>query len=339
MVGTVRRWRWAPSAFAAFVVAILSFPFDLSSQPPRVVVIEVSTETGVPISFARVRIVGLRVDTTLRAGSDGVAQFRTAIRELSLSTTMIGYAADNRSVSIPDTGQVRIEVRLRRTPQLLDAREISARWIGISGVVGDVSLEHLLDDVTIRAMSGTWVVKTDSVGRFSVRTDRIGDAILTFEKKGYLRRQAAVQIDSANNPEITVLLRPGTERNSKATDQRELTERLRDLRTNGAVLTHDDLFRTGEGSLEDAIVRAGIFGKNSMLWGPSVCVFVDGEPQPRLKLNDVRVRQVEFVEIWRRDFTGTMGKRWPRPPFGACSQTKHGSAGGTVRWVGVWLRK
>jgi hypothetical protein len=100
----------------------------------------------------------------------------------------------------------------------------------------------------------------------------------------------------------------------------DFNQRQHWLGSRGALIPSEQLLRYG-GSLMDAIAGAPSLVRKGLRFGPTICVFVNGQPKPGLPLDAVPVEQVAAVEVFtvKGDDTNSLATRWPSGA--ACSET------------------
>jgi hypothetical protein len=114
---------------------------------------------------------------------------------------------------------------------------------------------------------------------------------------------------------------------------------------NSAVVPGGELRRAG-GDLTGALERSGSFVSRGLIFGPSICVFVNGLPKPGLPLHAIPVEEIEVLEVYgsNGDVSGDLARKWPRGAM--CGQTWRQKkptdgprARATAHFAVVWLKQ
>lgn len=298
------------------------------AQQRGAVIGTVLSESGQPLSDVRVRITAGKLDTVVRTTVKGTFYVALPEGRAHFSLARIGYAPNDGDVDVVKT--VSVQMRLRALPQQLSAVNVREDWIGIRGVVGDDSTMDVLKGVTITSMKRTINLVTDSLGRFEFSLPKRERTSLMLTRSGYRTKPFVVPMDSANSADVIVLMKRG---NDPITTKYVMTDLQHRMAWGGVgmfVLDHTKLETTGQTRLIDAIGASGMpIRKGIQLELPGV--FLDGLPSNSGILFDLKVSEVEIVEVWGKnsDATRSLAARWPGGSIGT---------GGGGPWIAVWRR-
>jgi hypothetical protein len=121
----------------------------------------------------------------------------------------------------------------------------------------------------------------------------------------------------------------------------DFRERMLRRGPNSVFITRSELLQYGDVDMLSAIMRSPSFVKRVLRFDRSACVLVDGRPRPGLSVSNLIPDEVEAVEVYSTDPSGTLRRAWP--PATPCAPT---GMPGTIRpgrdvvqWVSVWLRQ
>src|SRR5262249_10678693 len=110
-----------------------------------------------------------------------------------------------------------------------------------------------------------------------------------------------------------------------------------------AMVPAEDLTRYEGGTLSDNIISSPSFVKRGMTLGPTICLFINGQPKPGWPLDAIDVSRVVAVELYvagpRGDATGTLAMEWP--PAARCSPvatTVTRTRPTDAKYAAIWLK-
>lgn len=314
---------------AALVINSAVVPGHLDAQQRGVVAGTVRGDKGEPLGDVRVRIVGVKLDTVVRTGAKGTFTVSLPEGPAHFVLTRIGYMPREGDVTV--SNMLRVDIEMSRLPQQLDAVNVREDWVGIRGVVGDDSTMDVLKGVTIQSMKRRIHVVTDSQGRFEFSLPKRERTSLTLSRDGYLSKPFVVPMDSGKSADVVVLMRRGADPIFMKHAMIDLQHRMAWGGIGMFVLDQNKLASTGELYLDAAIGASGMLARKGIVLSyPGV--FLDAQPSSFIVLSQLKVADIEMVEVWGQntDATRTLASRWPGGSIGPW---------GGGPWIAIWRKR
>jgi hypothetical protein len=290
-----------------------------------------------PVIGAVVELRGATLQRVTRSDELGAFHLRgVPSGRYSLSVRQIGYEASTLEIAVTDRDTT-VVVGLTPIPQVLSAVRVRGRATGIYGVVGTSAGLEPIAGASIRVMGAGRPVATDSAGRYFVSITKPGLYVVRISHRGYADQVFSIDVPADRPVEGSRLLYPGTGPSVGLNSLwNELDQRLQWRGMNSALVPGSQLRRYG-GSLTDALQGSPAAVTAGVRVSPGTCVFVNGVPRPGWPLDAFSVDDVEVVELYGRDETDILRKRWPA---GAeCGDGRSRPASGEARFAVVWLKR
>lgn len=265
-----------------------------------------------------------------------------------LTVRGVGYIALNQSITV--TGEERLNVQITRV-SALDTVRIRDGVQAISGVVASVGFVPL-PNATVQIFGpSSGQVTTDSAGRFFYEVKSAGAYIVRGKAEGLNTANVSINVPSKKRVEVMLMLDTTTIKGANALEMAygDMRERLIRRGNQSVLVPRGELVERGNGNrpLTNALMMAKTFEGKGLKFTDTVCMFVDGLPQPGRSVGSIQAQDVESVEAYgpSGDRSGTLQKRFPQG--GNCGETgmpRLAQAPGApartdvIVWLVVWLR-
>jgi hypothetical protein len=218
---------------------------------------------------------------------------------------------------------------------------VRARLTGLEGVVGNYALKPIAHAV-VRVLGSDRSATTDSNGAFLLALDKPGTYMVRIRRAGYAEALSLVTVPKDGVVDASHLLdsssrpvAPGLEALWQDFDQR-----LRWRSSNAALVSGAELRQAG-GVLTDALRGVPSVMNPGLVIGPTTCVFINGVARPGWPLDAFSVEEIEAIELYGRDDTGSLARAWP--PNGECGINRGarstGSRGNIARFAVIWTKR
>jgi hypothetical protein len=153
-------------------------------------------------------------------------------------------------------------------------------------------------------------------------------------RAGFQTSMLAVTVAADSATEIALLLdsvsAPGGKR--YAMPMAEFQSRSRWIGTNSALIARQELAGRENMGVGDALRYSLSYLRKGLVLDDAIaCVYINGLPSPMTVANDIRVGDVEAIEVYglRSDYTNTLGRRWPgKAPCGNSALERRRLPGG-----------
>lgn len=265
----------------------------------------------------------------------------------TLETVKIGYFPRITTVSMGDQG-VEALVELAPLPPTLDTLRVIASPLSIVGTVFSEGDKRVIHRARVSLQANPFATESDTAGRFAFDGVPEGAYVLYVNAPGFLPYMLSLAVPREGAVQVAIAMRtPAMDPNRALVSlMSEFNLRTRTASVmHAALIPRQELIANAEETLGYAISRSPSFLKKGLEMD-SPCVFVDGEPRIAKLLDDIKVADVEAVEVYAAgaDWSQTLAHRWggrvtcglrvssrsPRPPVHAKP---------VIQAVVVWLRK
>lgn len=266
----------------------------------------------------------------------------------ALTVRGVGYIALNQTVQV--TGEERLNIVLTRVSSL-DTVRVKEGVQAIYGVVASQGFQPLPNATVQIYGPSTGQVTTDSAGRFFYEVKSAGAYIVRGKADGLNTANVSINVPPKKRVEVMLLLDTTTMKGANALEMAygDMRERLMRRSNQSVLVPRGELVERGNGNrpLTNALMMAKTFEGKGLKFTDTVCLFVDGLPQPGRSVNSIQAQDVESVEAYgpSGDRSGTLQKRFPNG--GNCGETgmpRLAQAPGApqrtdvIVWLVVWLR-
>lgn len=261
----------------------------------------------------------------------------------TLSVIRLGYRPRSIAVVLGDAG-LETTIELVPLPPTLDTLHVVASQASIVGTVFSAADKRPVSRARVSLQVSRVKVETDTAGRFALSRVSEGAYVLYVEAPGFLPYMLSVMAPREGAVEVAVAMRtPAMDRNKGLAGL--LTEFNVRTRTasgmNSALIPRQELMANENELLSFAIQISPSFLKKGLRMSVE-CLFIDGEPQQASLLDDIKVSQVEAVEVYGpgADWSQSLARRWgARPSCGL--RSTNGLASGVRRaparrWCRRW---
>jgi len=257
----------------------------------------------------------------------------------------LGYEPTRRAIEVQSGTVVQIDFTITRLVAL-DTVRVRAAPQAIYGVVGVLTAARELrplPNATVQVVGlGSMRATTDSGGHFFIALKNPGPYVVRAQAKGFVPQTLSVTLAPHDGAEVAFLMDTALQVSHRLTmAYQDFDDRLKVKGIGSALVTREDLMRSGNSNMLEAIRFSRSFSARALVMGAYACVFLDGIAKPNVQLSAVDPRDVEAVEVYTRsgDRTGSLAQRWPSgtpcPPSGAMASS---SLKDQVYWVALWLK-
>jgi hypothetical protein len=327
----------------------------------------VTNESGRPLEHALVTLdpdAGSRQVRTNREGGFsfvGVPQGAHTVR-----VTWVGFSPETRQIEVGSSGDVTVDVVLRRLTYL-DTVAVVAKRTGLYGSV--ISKDSLLPvpGARIEIIGARKADSTNSSGTFNFPELKPGTYMVRVKHPFFESRNFNVTVPVGGGTELDAVVERGRVSRDQHMEMlyREMDSRLTFRGANTAFITREELKGKEKVNLVEALKFAPEYAKKALFISTDVCLFVDGMKRPNAMIQDFAVEDIESIELyaaplglqrqnWERatrqaDPTGSLRNRWvldkeirrrdecglPPPPH----MQRSGWAELKVMYALIWLKK
>lgn len=276
---------------------------------------------------------------TVRSDSSGKFAMLVPAAKITLETRHLGHRSDSRRIDSSAKVDT-VSILLVELPRSLAEMRITASATGIRGIVGSNATLLPLSGAHVGVL-GKDVVATDSSGGFFIPISRAGSYALRIRAGDYSDKIVSVEVEDGKLLDLSILLdRSLSGARISEMAWSDFDQRQRWLGSRGALIPSEQLLRY-RGSLVDAIEGAPSFVRKGLRLGPTVCVFINGQPKPGWPLNALPVEMIAAIEVYtiKGDATQSLAGRWPSGA--ACSETQIRTAAresSLVYYAAIWTR-
>jgi hypothetical protein len=295
----------------------------------------VRTSTGDSLPGTPVHVTAAGVDTIVRANARGRYEIALPYGLATLRATSIGYRPQSQSVAV-NRAAVELDIVLTPAAQQLGGVDVTAKFTGVRGGVGDEATRAPLPGVMITSLRQNLHAETDGDGRFEIGLKTGERTLFQLSRAGYLSRATSLDIADGETKEVVYFLKPGRDLPYLKTALSDLAHRAATTQFNGFIDGHDHLARHHAATLSDAIAESGMLVKYGLQMSDKVCLFVDGQPRYGVPVSSVNMADVDFVEVYASD--GSLAMEWGR---GACTPNPGVVTTGRrhpASYVSVWMK-
>jgi hypothetical protein len=327
----------------ALAAALLALPAVAPAQMMPTGGIIIDSLTRQPIEGALITLSGSGYNQSMASHDDGTFRFmKVTPGRYTLTARRLGYARLEVPIRIEDNG-VKIRISLVRITTLDTV--ISRPGTGIGGQVGTLnSLQPLRNaDVTVVGI-GTRV-RTDSVGRFFVPLKNPGTYVVRARTPGFEPVALSVFVPRDSTARLMLLMDTATTVKSNAYELAwlEFNDRSRLRGSKSAIVSYSELAKTGEPGLLEALQRVPSVSSKQLLFGQTVCVFVDGRPAAGAPLRAWDVERVEAVEVYTFDSDLTNTLQRASRAYECLTTTEitepNPVSRDRIRWLVIWAKR
>jgi len=294
-------------------------PLDAQTRAKGVISGTVRGTDSVPIADA---LVQLRRDTDAGkatiyiARTDEDGSFRINAVEAgryTMTGKRIGFDSSTIAIDVAET-RSRHDLTLGARSFGGDTVRVRARFVGITGVVGDFARMAPLSEATVRVLGGESPSTTDSSGRFAVELQPGRSYALRVERDGFAPQLLSFTLPADRRIELAVLLDSAASPVKDGWRWAELDQRQRVNRYGSAHIARAELKDTEATNLHVALQYTAAAGDRGLTIPRAPCVFIDGAAKPTLTLDAINMDRVEFIELYTRfgDVSSTLETRWPK---------------------------
>lgn len=283
-----------------------------------------------------------------RSDEDGTFRFNAvAPGRYTMTGKRIGFDSSSVVVDVAEA-RARHDLTLGARSFGGDTVRVRARFVGITGVVGDFARMAPVSGASVRVLGGDAPSTTDSTGRFAVELQPGRSYALRVERAGYAPQLMSFSLETERRIEVAVLLDSAPRPMKDGWRWAELDQRQRVNRYGSAHIARAELRDTEASNLHVALQYAAAAGDRGLTIPRAPCVFIDGAARPTLTLDAIAIERVEFVEVYTRfgDVSSTLETRWPKGfPCGdgmaftnrAVFTTTRGNSN-QAQFVVIWMR-
>jgi len=296
----------------------------LAAQTPATGMVTgtVRDELGRPVREALVIIDAETTPMRTRTSVDG--RFRIAdvpVGGHELQVVRIGFRPHRSRITVTASG-FSVDITIEHAPTLLDTIAVRVSRSGIHGSVvtrGISLLPHEprpLRGAIVEVLNHPYRTTTTADGRFSFSEITEGAYSLLVRIDRYQSRIVPAYVPPDGGVELSVVLDSTIADWQRREDMelRGISERLRDANNPSAFVSAAELAVPEGTTLKDALRDApSTLSRGLLLKDDVTCIYVDGEPRPRMTAADVLAEDVHAVEIYGIDGRG--GTQAPIKPW------------------------
>lgn len=325
-------------------LAAITVSGSAAAQQRGVLNATVRDEDGNGLAGARVRILAVGVDTTVRATDRGAISISLPYGAAQVTASNIGYEASDREIEI-DKATVEATFTLRTVARQLAAMQVRENWTGVRGIIGDNRNRLPVAGAEVMVPQLKKKVVTDSLGRFEIPLEKSSTVILQVSRKGYDMRVMSFPLNESSGTDVVMFLEPGEDSRKMKFVYRDLQQRLATIGPRSFVADRDMLARDGSMNVYEALTRSGLLQKSGLKFGSETCLLIDGTPKYGFTASTVRVADIDFIEVYGKDsdIGNSLRTMWGR---GQCGIEQTGGLPPQaferkrfVEYVVVWTRK
>jgi hypothetical protein len=282
--------------------------------------------TTQPVNGAVVELASATKRFTAR--TDEAGEF--FVRDVDLDTyrvtvRRIGYMPMRRDLDVR-SGMKPVTLRIDPIPQALAEVRVRGEGTGIYGRVARSGDFEPIRNAQVYVGGTRDSVVTDSTGAFFISLKRPGSFMVRVRAPGYVDDSFVIDVKRNQVADASRLLDIGDGHKIPPGLWKDFDQRLIWQDAGKSALMPGSEIRKAGATIAGALQQSGMMVSRSMRLGPSVCVFVDGQPRPGYPLNMIRVEEVKAMEVYaggadsmllmqdwppRRECTAT-GERVPR---------------------------
>ena len=341
--------RTLPHAVQRLAALLLLCSATAFGQGAVVSGVVVDANTSLPVIGAIVTLGAPPDVRTTRTDELGGFNFANVAKETyPLSVRGVGYIAFNQSVAI--TGEERLNVSLTRVSSL-DTVRVKDGVQAIFGVVASPGFVPLPNAAVQIYGASVGQTTTDSSGRFFYQVKAPGAYLVRAKASGLNTASVSINVPSKKRVEVMLMLDTTAMTGGNALEMAygDMRERLMRRGQQSVLVPRGELVERGNGNrpLTNSLMNSRTFESKGLKFTDTVCMFVDGNPQPGRSVNSILSQDVESVEAYGPDGdrSQTLAKRFP--VSGNCGDTglpRLTQAAGAparpdvIRWLVVWLK-
>ena len=311
----------------------------------------VRDELGRPVREALVIIDAETVPMRTRTTADG--RFRIAgvpVGGHELQVVRIGFRPHRSRITVGESG-FSVDVTIEHAPTLLDTIAVRVSRSGIYGVVATRGMSLLpheprpLRGAIIELLNHPYRTTTGADGRFSFGEVTEGAYSLLVRLDRYQSAIVPVYVPDNGGVDLNVVLDSTIADWQRVLDRefRDISRRLREAGNPSAFVSAAELtFPTGT-SLKQALRETpSNLSRGLLVQDDVTCVYVDGEPRPRMTAGDFLADEVHAVELYGIDGRGRTQvpiAPWPKGTFCGTGIKEGPGDAGRERELGEARRK
>lgn len=296
--------------------------------------------TGQPVAGAVIDLASATRRITARSDEAGefflrdvdLGAYRTTVRR-------IGYSQMTRDLDVA-SGIKPVTLRISPIPQALS--EVRVRGEG-TGIYGQIARSGDLEPIVhaqVYAAGTHDSVFTDSTGAYYIKLERPGSYMVRVRAPGYLDDMFILEVKRNHVGDGSRLLDIGDGNRIPPGLWKDFDRRLAWTDANKSLLMAGSDVRRAGTTIAGALQQSGLMVARGMKLGPTVCIFVNGNPRPGYPLNMIRPEEVAAVEVYGNgaDPVKLLMTDWP--PQAPCSETGERQRYGVVRIfaIVIWTR-
>lgn len=286
---------------------------DQAGQPVRDALVSIDTDSAAIAQRGRTSAQGLIRFPDVRIGSHAIQVIR------------LGYAP-TYSTFTADSIETRLSLELRAIAMPLDSIVVRAARTGLHGLVTTRGMELLphaprpVRGATVEILDQPFRARTGRDGRFSIGALGEGSYSVLVRSDGLVTRVVPIYVPPDNGVDATFVLDSMVADYQRRDDvlMREMSTRLRQANNPSALVGEHELRAAPGTSLREALREApSAMSRGLLLRDDITCVYVNGDPRPRMTADDILAEDVRAVEVYGLDaFKSTMAPRpWLKQQF------------------------
>lgn len=270
-----------------------------------------------------------------RADTDTEGRFkfdRIGAGTYELRVLLVGYEPAERTLQVGAEG-LELTIVLRRVAFALDTLRVVARETGVLGVVVTRESFAPVNKATVRVMATRSSATTGPDGKFTILGLKPGGYVVFAKAPDRLPATIPVVVPADSAVELLFSMpsisAPGSKR--LVTPLANFETRVQyALRSRSALVPRQELLGKAT-TVGSALRYAATFARIGLRLTDGACIYVNGEPRPLMTANDIRVADVDRVEVYGQRAFGTQFTGLsPWPAYAPC-----GNPDGTAYQDGI----
>jgi hypothetical protein len=239
--------------------------------------------------------------------------YRTTVRR-------IAYSAMSRDLDVT-SGMKPVILRINPMPQALAEVRVRGEGTGIYGRVARSGDFEPIRNAQVYVAGNRDSVVTDSTGAFYMPLKRAGAFMVRVRAPGFVDDMFVVDVKRNQVADGSRLLDIGDGNRIPPGLWKDFDQRLSWHDLGKSALMPGSEIRKAGATIAGAIGQSGMMVSRSMRLGPSVCIFIDGQPRPGYPVNMIRPEEVKAIEVYGggSDAAKLLMADWPMRA--RCSET------------------
>ena len=288
----------------------------LGAQGTATVSGAIRDEAGAPVREVLVVVDPDSLSLRTRTGADGTYRITVPTGRFEVRVVRIGYRPQSRTIDV--TGSpLELNITLQSVAIPLATVAVRVSRPGLHGTVVTRGIELLphepraLRGATIEVLNEPFRVKSENNGSFSVPQLAVGSHTVLVTLDRYATAMVPVTIPPEGGIELTFTLDSlYADYQFREQDQlRQISRRFLYARSPATFVSAHELDQDAKDLRDGLRFAHSVLSRGIILMGASARIYIDGKPQPRLQLQDIKMDDLDIqgIEVYPSNSLQTDG--------------------------------